>query len=63
LLVGAIVPNLGEGDLRVEGIVLGVGLTAIGVTWGIVVAKRFSRRQVDAEVERFRREQEAAVED
>lgn len=63
LLVGAIVPNRGDGDLRIEGIVLGAVLTAVGVAWGIVVAKRFSRRQVDAEIERFRREQAEAPED
>ncbi|ROS36259.1 hypothetical protein [Curtobacterium sp. PhB78] len=63
LLVGAIVPNRGDGDLRIEGIVLGAVLTAVGVTWGIVVAKRFSRRQVDAEIERFRREQESPTGD
>lgn len=63
LLIGALIPNRGDGDLRVEGIVLGAVLTTVGTTWGIVVAKRFSRRQVDAEIERFRREQESAVED
>lgn len=63
LLIGALIPNRGDGDLRVEGIVLGAVLTAVGTTWGIVVAKRFSRRQVDAEIERFRREQESTVED
>lgn len=62
LLAGAVVPNRGDGDLRVEGIVLGAVLTAVGTTWGIVVAKRFSRRQVDAEIERFRREQAEAPE-
>lgn len=57
LLIGVLVPNRSDGPLRVEGTVLGAVLTAVGATWAIVVAKRFSRRQVDAEVERLRREQ------
>lgn len=63
LLIGVVWPSRGEADPRIEGIVLGAGLTAVGLTWMIVVEKRFSRRQVDAEVEQFRREQESPTGD
>jgi uncharacterized membrane protein len=45
------------------GAILGVLVAVIGGAWVGFIATRFSRRQVDAEIERFRREQEAAVED
>ncbi|TCU44457.1 hypothetical protein [Curtobacterium sp. PhB146] len=63
LLIGALIPNRDDGELRVEGTVLGVAITAVGSIWAALVAKRSSRRQVDAEIERFRREQAAAPED
>ncbi|MEJ8282725.1 hypothetical protein [Curtobacterium citreum] len=63
LLLGAAPPNTERVDAAAVGAILGVLLAVIGGAWVGFIATRFSRRQVDAEIERFRREQEAAVED
>lgn len=47
LLIGVVWPSRGEADPRIEGIVLGAVLTAVGLTWMIVVEKRFSARRVE----------------